>query len=107
MSICVHLWFSSARIQLRAAGLPKTGFAPEAGWPPAVPEGQNASPGGPRPSNPSIESSEEPGFVPSSDEALPRIKFTTDSHCQPKAPEKNDNLIDTCTTRAIPAANCA
>ena len=29
MSICVHLWFTSTRIRLGAAGLPKTRFAPQ------------------------------------------------------------------------------
>jgi hypothetical protein len=29
VSICVHLWFSSTRMRLRAAGLPKTRFAPQ------------------------------------------------------------------------------
>lgn len=68
--------------------------APEAGWPPAAVRGQNASPGRLRPSNPSLKSSEEPGFVPSSGEPLPRIRFTTETHCQPKVPGKNDNLAD-------------
>ena len=51
--------------------------APEASWRPAVPEGQNASPGGLRPNNPSIESSEEPGFVPSRGRFLARMKFSS------------------------------
>src|ERR1035437_6883681 len=51
--------------------------APVAGWPPAVPEGQNPSLGGLRPSNPSIESSEEPGFVPSRGGFLARTKFSS------------------------------
>jgi len=29
VSTCVHLWFSSARIRSRAAGLPQTRFAPQ------------------------------------------------------------------------------
>src|ERR1035441_1388005 len=37
--------------------------APEAGWPAAAQEGQNAAPAELRPDNPSSESSEEPSFV--------------------------------------------
>src|ERR1039458_7308150 len=51
--------------------------APEAGWPPAVPEGQNASPGGLRPSNPSSESSGELGFVPFRGRFLAGMKFSS------------------------------
>src|ERR1035441_4955141 len=51
--------------------------APEAGWPPAVPEGQSASPGGLRPIAPSIESSEEPGFIRPKGRLLARIKFSS------------------------------
>jgi hypothetical protein len=51
--------------------------APVAGWPPAAPEGQNALPGGLRPGNPSIESSEELGFVPSRGRFLARMKFSS------------------------------
>ena len=51
--------------------------APKAGWPPAVPEGQDASPGGLRPGNHSIESSKGPGFVPSKGRFLARMKFSS------------------------------
>jgi len=51
--------------------------APEAGWQPAVAEGQNASPGGLWPSNLSIKCSDEPGFVPSSGRFLARMKFSS------------------------------
>ena len=48
-----------------------------AGWPPAVPEGQNASPGGLRPSSPSGESSEEPGFLRCRGRFLAGMKFSS------------------------------
>jgi hypothetical protein len=51
--------------------------APEAGWPPAAPEGQNASPGGLWPGNPSIESSEDSGFGPSRGRFSARMKFSS------------------------------
>src|ERR1035441_638179 len=51
--------------------------APEAGWLPATQEGQNAPLGGLRPSSPSIESGEEPGFVPCRGRFLARMKFSS------------------------------
>ena len=59
-------------------GLPQNPIcAPEAGWPPAAQEGQNAAPAGLRPDNPSSESSEEPSFVPSRGGFLARMKFSS------------------------------
>jgi hypothetical protein len=56
-------------------GLPQNPIcAPEAGWPSAAPEGQNASPGGLSPSNPSVENSKEPGFIPPKGRLLARMK---------------------------------
>ena len=65
--------------------------APKAGWPPAVPEGQDASPGGLRPGNHSIESSKGPGFVPSKGRFLARMKFSSEGMLPAKR-EPTENM---------------
>jgi hypothetical protein len=79
--ICVHLCSSVVLFctdTAKSSRITKNPIcAPEAGWPPAVPEGQNASPGGLRPSNPSSESSEELGFVPCRGRFLAKMKFSS------------------------------
>jgi hypothetical protein len=57
--------------------IPNPICTPNAGWLPAAPEGQNASPDGPWPGILSIESSEEPGFLPCSGRFLARMKFSS------------------------------
>ena len=79
-----------------------------AGWPPAVQEGKNASPGGLRPGSPSIGIGEEPGPVPSRGKALTRMRFPSDTHCRRRVPGRNDDLINPITPMHLvdpPATN--